>query len=55
MNLLYFTAGLEVVELEQLKDRYYEPGLFAKVMGFDGGNLRAVEDLDNLENAFRPC
>jgi WD40 repeat protein len=54
MNLLYFTAGLEVVELEQLKDRYYEPGLFAKVMGFDGGNLRAVEDLDNLENALPP-
>lgn len=24
----------EVIELEQLKQRYYEPGLLSKVMGF---------------------
>jgi WD40 repeat protein len=55
MNLLYFTAGLEIIELEQLKDRYYEPGLLAEVMGFAGGDLRKVEDLDNLENALAPA
>jgi hypothetical protein len=31
-----------VIELEQLKERYYEPGLLAKIMGFDKDELRNV-------------
>ncbi len=31
-----------MIELDQLKERYYEPGLLAKIMGFDKGELRDV-------------
>ena len=34
MEKMYFVQGLEMIELEQLKDRYYEPGLLAKIMGY---------------------
>jgi len=42
MNLMYFLQGLEVIELEQLKERYYEPGLLSKLMGFSNEPLRSV-------------
>jgi WD40 repeat protein len=42
MNLMYFVQGLEVIELEQLKERYYEPGLLAKLMGLSNEPLRSV-------------
>lgn len=35
MEKMYFVQGLEMIELGQLKDRYYEPGLLAKVMGYN--------------------
>lgn len=34
MEQLYFMVGMEVVPLEQLKARYWDPHLLAKVMGF---------------------
>ncbi len=43
MQLMHYMVGLEVIELEQLKERYYEPGLLAKIMGFDKGELRDVK------------
>jgi hypothetical protein len=39
---MYYVQGLYVIELDQLKERYYEPGLLAKIMGFDKGELRNV-------------
>ena len=48
MQLMYFLSGEEVIELEQLKDRYYEPGLLPKLMGFAPGGLRPVNELNNL-------
>jgi WD40 repeat protein/uncharacterized caspase-like protein len=42
MNLMHFVVGIEAIELEQLKERYYEPGLPAKVMGFSSEPLRSV-------------
>lgn len=48
MELMYFIIGDEVIELEQLKERYYEPGLLSKLMGFASGELRNVEQLKNL-------
>jgi WD40 repeat protein len=42
MNLMYFLQGLEVIELEQLKERYYEPGLLSKLMGFSNEPMRSV-------------
>lgn len=32
-KLLYYTCGLEVIELEQFKDLSWEPGLVSKIMG----------------------
>jgi WD40 repeat protein len=32
MELMYWTKGLEVIEFDQLKDRYWVPGLWEKVM-----------------------
>ncbi|MBL7829031.1 MAG: caspase family protein, partial [Saprospiraceae bacterium] len=50
MKLMYFVVGkdLDIVELEQLKERYYEPGLLAKVMGFSGEPIRGVKGLDSV-------
>lgn len=48
MNHLYFTVGTEAIELDQLKERYYEPGLLSKLMGFSNESLRAVPKFANL-------
>ena len=32
MQKLYFTQNLKIIELEKLKDKYYEPDLWEKVM-----------------------
>jgi hypothetical protein len=49
MKLLYYVQGLEVIELDQLKERYYEPGLLAKIMGFDKSDLRNVANFDKVD------
>ncbi len=38
----------EVIELEQLKTRYYEPGLLQKLLGFSDERPRPVEGLDAI-------
>ncbi|MBL7774797.1 MAG: caspase family protein, partial [Saprospiraceae bacterium] len=48
MRLLYYTVGLEVIELDQLKERYYEPGLLAKLMGYSRQSLREVSGFDTI-------
>jgi uncharacterized caspase-like protein len=52
MNLLYYLVEnegkQEIVELEQLKARYYEPGLLQKVMGFSEERTRSVAGLDQV-------
>ncbi|MEO6037688.1 MAG: caspase family protein, partial [Saprospiraceae bacterium] len=48
MKLMYYVQGLEVIELEQLKERYYEPGLLAKITGFDKSELRNVAAFDKV-------
>jgi WD40 repeat protein len=49
MEKMYFVQGLEIVGLEQLKSRYYEPDLWAKVMGKNKEPLRQVDSLQTLE------
>jgi hypothetical protein len=44
-KLLHFVVGNEVVELEQLKDRYYEPGLWKKLLGYSTEPLRNIQDI----------
>ena len=48
MEQMYFTLGLETLELEQLKERYYEPGLMQKLLGFSDEPIRSVEGLDTI-------
>ena len=48
MELMYFLMGDEIIELEQLKERYYEPGLLAKIMGLASGELRHVDQFSDL-------
>jgi len=47
MELMYYTlydqGQWEVIELEQLKARYYEPGLLPKLLGLSDEPLRSVE------------
>lgn len=46
---LHFVAGLEPIALSQLRDRYWEPGLLAKIMGFNDEPLRTdVEALTHV-------
>lgn len=46
MNLMHFVVGTEIVDLEQLKERYYEPGLLGKLVGSNRDPLRAVESFN---------
>lgn len=47
MELMYWTKGLEVIEFEQLKDRYWVPGLWKKVMNNEP--LPSVRGMDELK------
>jgi WD40 repeat protein len=40
---LHWVVGNEPIALNQLKERYYEPGLLAKVLGFNKEPLRQIE------------
>lgn len=48
MDLLYFVIGTEVVELEQLKERYFEPGLLQKLLGYSTERIRPVDNLGQV-------
>jgi WD40 repeat protein len=45
---LHWIVGDEPIALSQLKDRYYEPGLLAKHMGFSREPLRDVRRFDRV-------
>ncbi len=44
MDKLYWVQGLDIIDFFQLKERYYEPGLWEKIM--KGEELRSVEGLN---------
>jgi WD40 repeat protein len=48
MYLMHFVVDMEVVELEQLKERYYEPGLLGKLLGLNQDPLRSTEAFKTL-------
>jgi WD40 repeat protein/uncharacterized caspase-like protein len=52
MTQLYYQTGTETISLDQLTERYYEPGLLRKII-FDIP-LRKVESLDNQDLALYP-
>ncbi len=53
MNLMHYSVfyggEYEVVELEQLKARYYEPGLLQKLLGFSDERIRPVESFNEVK------
>ena len=42
---LHWVVGLETIDLDQLKERYFEPGLLAKLLGFNAEPLRQIEGI----------
>lgn len=48
MENLHYVYGMEVIELSQLKERYYEPGLLPKLMGYSTGELRNVSTFNDV-------
>ncbi|MEO6038580.1 MAG: caspase family protein, partial [Saprospiraceae bacterium] len=48
MQLMHYVLGTEVIDLDQLKERYYEPGLLAKITGLSKGVLRDVAAFDQI-------
>jgi len=42
MMMMHWVVGLEVIDLDQLKERYYEPGLLQKIMGYNHEPLRSA-------------
>jgi hypothetical protein len=50
MELMYYVVGDEIIELAQLKERYYEPGLYQQIMTLKGSRgLRDVRKFDSVE------
>lgn len=49
LKLMYYVQGLDVIDLEQLKERYYEPNLWSKLTGFNPEPLRDVEGLGEIK------
>jgi WD40 repeat protein/uncharacterized caspase-like protein len=49
MKLMHWVVETEALELEQLKERYYEPKLFAKLMGFSREPLRDVSAFTEVQ------
>jgi WD40 repeat protein len=50
MDKLYYVQGLEIIDFNQLKDRFWEPGLWKKVM--NGEELRDVQGFDKALPLF---
>lgn len=49
MSMMYYTLGLNIIDLEQLKGRYWEPGLLSKLFGFNKEPIRKVIPLNNFK------
>lgn len=47
-KLIHFAANDEIIELEQLKDRYYEPHLWKKMMAMTDEPLRQIPALESI-------
>ena len=48
MESMYYSLGLETLELEQLKERYYEPNLLPRLLGLMEGGIREVDAMQSL-------
>ncbi|MCB0583926.1 MAG: caspase family protein, partial [Phaeodactylibacter sp.] len=48
MEQIYYVVGREIVGLEQLKERYFEPGLLQKLLGYSDEPIRSVEGFESV-------
>jgi WD40 repeat protein len=48
IDALHFVVQNEAIALEQLKQRYYEPGLLQKLLGYSKEELRDVQQLKDV-------
>jgi WD40 repeat protein len=48
MRLMHYVVGSEIIDLAQLKGRYYEPGLLSKLLGFSRDPLRDIQAFDHV-------
>ncbi|MGH9702704.1 MAG: caspase family protein, partial [Candidatus Acidiferrales bacterium] len=48
MQSLHWVAGMEVIALDQLKERYFDPGLLGKILGFNPEPLRDVSAFSSV-------
>lgn len=48
LDRLYYSVGREIIDLEQIKERYYRPGLLQNLLGFSEGALRDAQQFINL-------
>ncbi|MEZ5039805.1 MAG: caspase family protein [Saprospiraceae bacterium] len=49
MQALHYVYEMELIELEQLKERYYEPGLLDKILGIQPGEIRDVSQFSAVK------
>ena len=48
LKLMHYSYGLEIINLEQLKEAYYEPGLLQKLLGYSKEPLRPIVPLKDV-------
>lgn len=48
MKLMHYVHKNEAIQLNQLKERYYEPDLLQKLLGYNAEPIRNVEGFDNV-------
>ncbi len=48
-RLMHYSYGMEVINLEQLKEMYYEPNLLQKILGFNREPLRPIVALKDVK------
>ncbi|MEO8073825.1 MAG: caspase family protein, partial [Acidobacteriota bacterium] len=48
-RLIHYSYGLEIINLDQLKEVYYEPQLLQKLLGFNREPLRSIVPLQNAK------
>ena len=49
MKLMHWAVGNQTISLDQLKERYYDPGLLAKVLGFNKEPARNVNAFTDVK------
>lgn len=49
LKKMHYVYGLEIINLEQLKEAYYEPNLLQKMFGYSKEPLRPIVPLENVK------